>query len=93
MQDNPESLPWTPHDCGRCPVPEILQANASQNLRLKLNITSSFLGIKRQVEVSASCSRHHIPLDDPYIGCPLCNDERPGLDIFRQALDQRDDEE
>ena len=35
---NPASAPWRPRDCARCPIPDILRANASPNLRLKLTI-------------------------------------------------------
>lgn len=88
---NPRSARWQPSDCSRCPVPDILHANASPTLRLSLNIKSGFLGIGRRNEVTATCTRHNVPIADPYIGCPQCNDERPGMDLFRQALEGLDD--
>jgi hypothetical protein len=91
-KENPESMRWRPVDCSRCPVPDILNANASQNLELKVTIKPRLLGLGRQVVVSASCAKHRIPIEDAYIGCPKCNAERPGLDIFRKALDQIDDD-
>ncbi|MFN8376216.1 MAG: hypothetical protein U0694_25495 [Anaerolineae bacterium] len=87
---NPESERWTPSDCGRCPVPEIVAANASRDMELKLTIVKALLGIVRRVEVSAYCLKHNIPIDNPYTGCPKCADERPGMDIFRKALGQDD---
>jgi hypothetical protein len=49
------------------------------------------MGLGRRMEVEATCIRHEIPIEDPYVGCPRCNAERPGLDIFRQALNSDDD--
>lgn len=85
-QENPQSLPWRPQYCALCPVPDILNANASTDLQLKLAIKPRLLGLGRQLEVTASCVRHRIVIDDPYIGCSKCNAERPGLDIFYKAL-------
>jgi hypothetical protein len=87
---NPVSERWSPGDCGRCSVPEILAANSSRDMELKLRISSSLLGIIRRVEVSAYCLKHRIPIQDPYTGCPKCSDERPGMDVFRKALEQDD---
>ncbi len=84
---NPSSIRWRPDDCKRCPVPDILNANASPNMELTLTITTKMLGFARGYDVSAQCLRHRIPIDDPYVGCPRCAEERPGLDLFRKALD------
>ena len=86
-----ESLPWKPTDCARCPVPDILQANASKYLRLELRIQPTFLGLGRRMTVTAFCDRHDIVIEDPYVGCPKCNAERPGLDAFFHALEDSDD--
>lgn len=92
VKENPDSVSWVPGDCSRCPVPDILNANASKNLELKLTITSRFLGLRRELVVSARCLKHDIPIEDAFVGCPQCNAERPGLDLFRQALEQSDDD-
>ena len=76
-----------PKDCVRCPVPDIVLANASPNTKLILTIKASFLGFVRRVEVEAICLKNGEKVD-PYVGCP---DEHPGLDIFRQALESNDD--
>lgn len=89
---NPASMRWQPVDCSRCPVPDILNANASQTLELTLTIKPRLFGLGRKVEVEASCAKHRIPIKDAYIGCEQCNAERPGLDLFRKALDQIDDD-
>jgi hypothetical protein len=93
VRDNPESMPWRPVDCSRCPVPEILNANASPHLELKLTIRPRLLGLGRQPEVTAFCARHRIPIEDAFIGCPECNQDRSkGLDVFRKALESADDD-
>ncbi|MCA0453135.1 MAG: hypothetical protein LCI00_04085 [Chloroflexi bacterium] len=91
VKDNPASLRWKPSDCKNCPIPEILNANASQYLELELTIKPKLLGLGRQNEVKASCLKHRISISDPYVGCPKCNEERPGLKLFWAALE--DDEQ
>jgi len=91
-QANPDSARWTRGDCSRCPVPDILNANASPNLELKLTLQRKLLGIRRELRVTARCLKHNIPIEDPFVGCPQCNAERPGLDVFWQALEQNDDD-
>lgn len=93
VKTNRESLRWRPSDCTRCPVPAILNANASPDMELTLTIKPRLLGLGRQYAVTAFCIRHRIPIDDPFVGCPRCNAERSdGLDLFRQALESRDDD-
>ena len=91
IKANPDSERWHPRDCQRCPVPDILNANASPNLELRLTIRKALFGFVRRHEVSASCARHKIAIEDAFVGCPQCNAENPGLEIFRQALEDRDD--
>jgi hypothetical protein len=92
IKSNPESMRWHPSDCSRCPIPDILNANASKNLELKLAIKPKLLGLRRELVVEAYCLKHQIPIEDAFVGCPECNAERPGLDLFRQALEQSDDD-
>ncbi len=91
VKERQDSLRWQPGDCFRCPVPDILKANASPDLCLTLTIKPIFLGIGRRLEVDAHCAKHDIPIADPYVGCPQCNAERPGLDAFIRALEESDD--
>ena len=91
LENNHLSLPWQPKDCEKCPVPDIASANASPNLHLELMIEPVFLGLGRRITVQASCYKHDIPVEDPHIGCPQCAAERPGLDLFMQALEESDD--
>jgi hypothetical protein len=91
VQDNPESLPWRPKDCFKCPVPDIVRANASEDMTLKLTIRPALLGFVRQLKVEAWCTRHDQPIADPYTGCPLDSEENEGLRLFREALEKPDD--
>lgn len=86
-QANQNSLRWRPSDCNLCPVPAILNANASPNLALTLTIDRRLLGFGRKLSVEAHCLKHRIPIEDAYIGCSECLKERgDALDLFRQAL-------
>jgi len=88
IKQNLESLPWHPSDCAKCPIPAMLNANASPDLELKLTIKTKLLGLQRKSFVTAACAKHRTPIDDVFVGCLQCNAERPGLDLFRQALEQ-----
>ncbi len=88
VQGNVESLSWKPSDCKRCPVPDILSANASPHLKLKLTIDTRLMGLGRKLEVEAWCTRHRREIEDPFVGCELCQEDRSdALDAFRQALE------
>ena len=93
IKQNPDSMHWRPGDCARCPIPEILSANASPNLDLKLTVKPRLLGLGRTLEVTASCVKHRVPVDDPFTGCEQCNAERPGLDVFWQALEAKKEDD
>lgn len=86
-----KSAIWKPEYCAKCPVPAILRNNASPNLYLELNIKQTLLGFGRKLEVTAWCKRHDIPVDDPNLGCEKCNAERPGLQLFADALNNSGD--
>ncbi len=92
VKTNPESLPWNQNICAMCSVPDILNANSSPNLELKLTIKPRLLGLGRKLELEAWCVKHRLPIEDPYVGCPQCNAERPGLEAFIQALEKGDTE-
>jgi hypothetical protein len=91
VKANPESMSWRPSDCAKCPVPEIVLANASPDMELKLTIRGALLGFVRQLKVEAWCLKHDIPIENPYIGCPLDVAENDALKIFRDALEESDD--
>ncbi|MCU0481044.1 MAG: hypothetical protein MUE54_07515 [Anaerolineae bacterium] len=91
IKQNPNSLNWHPKDCSACRVPEILHANSSPYLELTLTIHNRFLGFGRNLKLEAYCAKHKIPIENPIVGCPKCAENRPALDLFRQALEQIDD--
>ena len=87
---NIDSEKWHPNDCKKCPVPDILMANADPDMELTLTIKRGFLGFGRSLEVTAKSLRDGTPIEDPYVG--NLNKNNPGLDLFRQALDDIDDD-
>lgn len=91
VKGNTESMHWRPKDCARCPVPDIVRANASPQMRLSLTIRPVLFGFVRRMDVDAWCERHDIPIEDPYVGCPLDAQENPALKLFRDALGDADD--
>jgi len=91
VKDNPDSMRWRPGDCAKCPVPEIVRANASPHMKLSLTIRGALLGFVRQMKVEAWCMKHEIPIENPYVGCPLDAEENDALKLFREALDESDD--
>ncbi len=89
-QEDPDSERWHPSDCEKCPVPDILRANADPDMILKLTITRGFLGFFRRVNVTATDRRDGSIIENPYVG--RIDPANPGLDIFRQALEDIDDD-
>jgi hypothetical protein len=51
-----------------------LRANGSENLLLEVTVGKR-LGRRKAVNVSASCLRHDVAIDNPYVGCAACRDE------------------
>ena len=82
LDQNPDSEPWRPELCKSCPVPDILRANACPNLVLEGRIEKTFLGLRRQVKLSAVCAKYVVEVAQPHIGCGHCHEERPGAAIF-----------
>jgi len=90
VKQNPDSERWHPSDCEKCPVPDILLANADPDMELTLTIKKGFLGFGRKLEVTAKSLSEGTIIEDPYVG--KMDDNNPGLDIFKQALDDIDDD-
>lgn len=82
LDQNPDSEPWRPELCKSCPVPGILRANACPNLVLEGRVEKAFLGLRRQVKLSAVCSKYVVEVPKPHIGCGHCHEERRGAAIF-----------
>ncbi len=89
IRGNTESMPWKPQDCAKCEVPDILNANASRRLELTATVKTKFMGFGRIVEVKAFCDGKEIDNKDAYTSC---GDDRPGLHLFRKALENSDDD-
>ena len=81
IERNPDSLPWQPNLCHTCPVPEILQANRSDRLKLDGRVVKRFFGFKKEVEVEGWCSECFSQVSDLKRGCPNCASNR-GPSIF-----------
>jgi hypothetical protein len=64
---------WEPRLCTRCPVPGILRANACPNMVIEASVARRWLGLVRRVEVHAACTKHHVVVNDPYVGCGHCH--------------------
>lgn len=84
-QYHPKSAAWQPSDCARCPVPEILAANGSPYLELRLSIHAGMLGVGRRIEVDVWCSAHGPITTDPLVGCVECNADAD--ELLRRALE------
>jgi hypothetical protein len=64
---------WTPDLCRVCPVPEILRANACQNMELRAQARRTLLGLIKKVEVTAYCNKVNQMVTEPHIGCGQCH--------------------
>jgi len=82
---HPRSAAWQPSDCGRCPVPDVLAANGSPLLELRMSIRPGMLGFGRRLEIEAWCAQHGPVVGDPRTGCPACNADAD--ELLRRALD------
>ncbi|MGJ3240500.1 MAG: hypothetical protein ACFE0Q_17460 [Anaerolineae bacterium] len=91
VKQNPDSERWHPKDCSKCPVPDILRANADPDMELTLTISKGFMGFGRKLEVTAKSLSDGTAIEDPYVG--NLNKPNPGLDIFRQALEEDKDDD
>ena len=79
IKSNPNSRPWQPELCSRCPVPDILRANACPNMVLEARVIRRWLGLVHRVEVYAVCTEYEREVDDPYVGCGHCHPEATKL--------------
>ena len=75
VRESAHSLPWAPDLCASCPVPAIMRATSSRDLRIEA-VVRKRLGLFRRVSVSAYCRQHLAEVRDPLAGCPKCRLER-----------------
>ena len=64
---------WTSDLCSTCPVPDILQANACENMELEGHVDRPFPFLKRKVRVTAYCRKTNRDVPEPHIGCGECH--------------------
>lgn len=67
------NLKWTPDMCNKCPVPEILQANACEHQNLIPRLEKPLFFLKSQVQISAHCDKCACDVAAPEIGCGQCH--------------------
>jgi hypothetical protein len=91
IKSHGEGEPWHPSDCSKCPVPDILLANADPDMELKLVIKKGFLGFGRKLEVTATSRSDGSPIEDPYVG--RVDKGNANLNLFRQALEEMNDDD
>lgn len=77
--DAPPPGDWNPSLCFTCPVPAILRANACEFMELQGQV-KRFLGVfKKQVVVSAYCTKSNQKVTEPQVGCGQCHPLPPGF--------------
>ena len=65
---------WDAALCRTCPVPELLQANACEFLRLHGVVTRPFATLfQARVHISAYCDKVGRAVAEPEIGCGSCH--------------------
>ena len=67
------NLDWAPQMCQRCPVPDILHANACEHQNLEARLEKPLFFMKPQVNVDAYCTKCECRVDQPRIGCGQCH--------------------
>ena len=86
VQGRPSGNDWTPGLCKTCPVPAILRANACPNMVLEGAVKKRFLGLSRNLAVTAFCTKAKQDVAEPQVGCGQCH----GDSVIAQWLDQLD---
>jgi hypothetical protein len=66
-------VPWEPQLCARCPVPEILAANACEHQELQPSVSKPLFFMKPEVNVKAHCSQCACDVEEPRVGCGQCH--------------------
>lgn len=79
LESQPKMEKWTRDLCATCPVPSIKLANACPHMVLTPQIKRPFLIGKRQVKITAYCTKAQKNVKEPRIGCGICH---PLSEIF-----------
>jgi hypothetical protein len=65
---------WSPSLCRTCPVPDVLQANACEFLRLRAEVKRPLgAALQRRVQIRAFCEKTRRDVAEPEIGCGECH--------------------
>jgi len=64
---------WKPEMCKSCPVPGILRANSCPTMVLEGVVKRGFLGLGRQVKITAYCTKSAQVVAEPQVGCGQCH--------------------
>lgn len=81
------NLRWQPYLCKKCPIPEILQANACEHMQFHPRLFRPFLIMRPQVEITVTCNKCQCDVEEPRIGCGQCH---PMLDVFVVGTNEND---
>jgi hypothetical protein len=76
---------YAPDLCAKCRVPRIILANACPYMVLEARVVSGLLGLRRRVEITASCTRSGEIVHEPEVGCGQCH-----LDFPQFTTDEED---
>jgi hypothetical protein len=82
IERNPKSERWTRGLCRDCPVPRVRRANACSHLVLEATVVKTWLGLGRQVELSAFCTKSMQDVAEPEVGCGQCH----SLKVYEDGL-------
>ena len=86
IERTPNGGSYSPDLCANCRVPRIVLANACPHMILEARVGSSFLGLKKKVEVSAFCTRSEADVKEPEIGCGQCHLDLPAFNSSSEVL-------
>lgn len=77
-------LVWQASYCQSCPIPEIVQANACENMQFTPTLKRPLPLMKKQVQIDTFCTKCNCQVKTPHIGCGKCH---PLLDTFKVGTD------
>jgi hypothetical protein len=77
IDNTPGGGTWTPPLCEGCRVPAIKRANACEHLVMEARVRSSFLGLRKEVEITATCTKSLEDVAEPEVGCGQCHFDFP----------------
>ena len=86
LEGTPDATNWNSGLCKDCAAPSIQRANACRNLVLQGKIARKFLGISRNMKISAYCIKSKQDVKEPHIGCGQCHGNNPLIDNLLKDL-------